>query len=567
MSSDGLDNDRLRRLLDVGRSLVSELEIEPVLDRVLRLAQELTGARYAALGILDEDRRLLERFLTRGIDEPTRELIGEPPRGMGVLGMLIEDPQPLRLDDVSRHPRSYGLPAGHPPMTTFLGAPITIRGKAWGHLYLTEKAGGPFTPADEEAVVVLAEWAAVAIHNARLYEREAERRGELERAVDAMEASAAIARALGGETDLDRVLELIVKRGRALVDARAVVLLLPEGDGLVVRAEAGEMMGTAVGQRVTLDRLSGRVLAGDTPLRIDDVHGHLQFSADELGIAGAECALVVPLMYRAKGVGVLAAFDRLVDGPRFHDDDERLVLGFAASAAAALSTAQSVERDRLRHSIEAAEKERRHWARELHDATLQGLGALQLGLSAARRSPDHDRLDLAVGEAIGQLGDEIRALRELITELRPAALDDLGVHPALEALAERVAARHGLAVHVDFGEEPELRGARLTNEIETAIYRTVQEALTNITKHASASAVHITMREAGRVVRVTVQDDGHGFDPTDGADGFGIVGMRERAELADGELSVESGRAGTTIRLVLPAAHRGDTPRLRQVVA
>ncbi|MDX6690308.1 MAG: hypothetical protein QOG15_1765 [Solirubrobacteraceae bacterium] len=567
MNSEGLDNDRLRRLLDAGRALVCELELEPLLDRVLRMAQELTGATYAALGILDENRSKLERLVTRGVDDRTREAIGDPPVGLGILGMLIEDPHPVRLADMGLHPRSCGLPAGHPPMKGFLGTPILIGGRAWGNLYLTEKASGPFTAADEAVVVLLAEWAAVAIGNARVYEREAARRKELERAVGATDASAEIARALGGETDLERVLELIVKRGRALVEARAVVLLLPDGDSLVVRAEAGQIMGTAVGQRVTLDRLSGRVLVGDRPLRIHDVHGHLQFSADELGIAGAECALVVPLMFRARGVGVLAAFDRLVDGPGFHDDDERLVLGFAASAAAALFAAQSVEHDRLRRSIEAAERESRRWARELHDATLQGLGALQLSLSSARRSSDPDRLDAAVGEVIGHLAEEIATLRELITELRPAGLDDLGVRPALEALAERVAARHDLCVETDFGAEAERAGARLTAEIETAIYRTVQEALTNIVKHAAAATVHITLREAGRFVRVSVQDDGRGFDPADGAEGFGIVGMRERAELAGGELGIESAPAGTTVRLVLPAARRADARTLRRVNA
>jgi signal transduction histidine kinase len=376
-----------------------------------------------------------------------------------------------------------------------------------------------------------------------------------------------IARALGGETDLDRVLELIVKRGRALVEARAIVLLLPEGDGLVVRAEAGQIMGTALGHRVKLDRLSGRVLMDNRPLRVHDVANHLQFSVDELGIGGAETALVVPLVYRAEGVGVLAAFDRLVDGPRFHDDDERLVLGFAASAAAALSTAQNVGRDRLRHRIEAAEKERRRWARELHDATLQGLGALKLGLSTARRTNDVDALERAVGDAIEHLGDEIATLRALITELRPAALDDLGVGAAVEALVERARTRHGLEIvsysNIEF-ERGE--GSRLTTEIETVIYRTVQEALTNASKHAAASTVHIAITEGRDSIRVVIADDGGGFDPASATEGFGLIGMQERAALVDGELDIETGPRGTNVRLVLPARHRGDAPQPSEVV-
>jgi GAF domain-containing protein len=167
-----LTERELKRLLEVGRALVTKLDVESVLRQVLDTGRELTEARYAALGILDERGRELERFLYIGIDEGTRRLIGPLPRGRGVLGELIRDPRPLRLADVTDHPRSYGFPPGHPPMTSFLGVPIAIRGEAFGNLYLTDKAGGEqFTEADEELAVVLAEWAAIAIDNARLYAR------------------------------------------------------------------------------------------------------------------------------------------------------------------------------------------------------------------------------------------------------------------------------------------------------------------------------------------------------------------------------------------------------------
>ena len=143
--------------------------MDAVLDRLLKVAQELTGARYAALGVLDADRRELERFLTRGIDETTRRAIGHLPRGRGILGLLIEDPTPLRLRSIGDHPRSYGFPAGHPEMSGFLGVPVLIRGESWGNLYLTDKVGGEFYEGDEEAAAILAGWAALAIENARLY--------------------------------------------------------------------------------------------------------------------------------------------------------------------------------------------------------------------------------------------------------------------------------------------------------------------------------------------------------------------------------------------------------------
>ena len=194
MDGRGLDERRLRLLLEIGTSLVSELDSEAVLRRVVDAGRELTGARYAALGILDSDRRGLDRFLTAGIDDATRRAIGDLPRGAGILGELIRHPEPLRLRDISEHPRSYGFPPEHPPMTTFLGAPVLVRGEAWGNLYLTEKEGGAeFDEADEHALLVLARWVAIAIENAQLYEDLDAQRGELERAVTGLEATVAIA--------------------------------------------------------------------------------------------------------------------------------------------------------------------------------------------------------------------------------------------------------------------------------------------------------------------------------------------------------------------------------------
>ncbi len=235
--SGALDEPRLRELIDVGRSLVAELDPEIVFRQLLEVACELTGARYAALGVLDEDRHELERFITHGIDEAGRRAIGNLPRGRGVLGLLIEQPRPLRLGDVGDHPRSYGFPPGHPPMSNFLGVPVMIRGHAWGNLYLTEKDGGEFDEADEQSAVILAEWAAIAVENARLYSSVERRNEEMGRAVHRLEATTEIARAVGGETDLGRILEIVVKRGRALVEARTLLILLRERRGARARLD------------------------------------------------------------------------------------------------------------------------------------------------------------------------------------------------------------------------------------------------------------------------------------------------------------------------------------------
>ena len=382
MADQPLDEARLRRLIAVGRSLVSQLDLETVLGRVLNAARDLTQARYAALGILDSDRSRLDRFITVGIDDSTRVRIGALPEGRGVLGVLINDPKPLRLKNVSDHPRSYGFPEHHPPMGSFLGVPILIGGKAFGNLYLTEKEGGDFDEVDEESVIILAEWAAVAIANAR-----------------------------------------------------------------------------------------------------------------------------------------------------------------------------SVARDRLRRTMEASERERKFWARELHDETLQGLAALRVLLGSALRVGTPEAMSGAIDQATDELGGEIDKLRALITELRPAALDELGLMAAIEALTERSATTAGLDIKADFALPETWGRERLDPEVESTVYRLVQEALTNVVKHARAERVDLKVSMDGDAVTVSVRDDGVGFDPATTSEGFGLVGMRERLELIGGHVQVSSAPGqGTEVRAELPAS-------------
>ncbi len=439
----------IRRLLDVGRVLTTELDQRIVLDRVLEAAREITGARYAALGILNEQHSGLEQFVTAGVDEATHRAIGNLPRGRGVLGVLIEDPKPLRLSDVGQHPGSYGFPVGHPPMGSFLGVPVAIRGEVWGNLYLTEKADGQFTESDEEAAVILADWAAIAIGNARLYEASERRRQEAETAFRGLEATRDVAVAIGGEIGLEHVLELIVKRGRALVSARSVVIMLRDGDELVVHASAGHVA-RAHGVRLSIaDSTSGQVLKGRHPERISDVDSRLRIDPREFGVSDPHTALLVPMFYRGEALGLLAAFDRGPHSEAFGDDDEQLLRTFAASAATAVALAQSVQSDRLRSSVAAADAERRRWARELHDETLQGLGALQVLLSSALRRGDSERREQAMREAVAHIAREIENLRAIITELRPAALDELGLKTAIEALLERHREQSGFEIDAE----------------------------------------------------------------------------------------------------------------------
>ncbi len=551
---------RLRVLLEVGRSLVTDFDLEAVLGRVLEAARELTGARYAALGVLDQGGRELERFLTAGIDAETQGAIGPLPRGRGVLGVLITDPRPLRLADVGAHPHSYGFPSAHPPMDTFLGAPIRVGDRVYGNLYLTEKQAGEFDAADEEALVVLADWAAIAIENARAYSHVQRRRDELEQAVAGFEATSEIADALAGETELEHVLELVAKRARALTEARAMVVLLQDGDQLSVVALAGELDRALVGARIPIEgSVSGHVFLSGRSERLADAPRRLRFALAEQ--TQAKTGLFVPLRLRGRVLGVLSGFDRLRDGPQFSARDEQLLSAFATSAAAAVATAQDVQTQSLLRSIAAAEQERTRWARELHDETLQELAALKMQLATARIATDETQRDEDLRYAGERVDHVVRGLRDMITELRPASLDEHGLEPALRTLAERMARRAELSVdlQVDLAYEGGHEPARLAAEVEDTIYRLVQEALANVAKHAGATRVDVVVREDSETVEALITDNGNGFDPQGDFDGFGLLGMRERTDLVGGTVSIESIAAeGTTVRAVLPTRRGGE---------
>jgi signal transduction histidine kinase len=371
-------DDRRRALVEAGIAITSELSLDAVLLTLLRIAAELTGARYSALGVIDRSGDGLERFVTHGLDDEARAAIGDVPRGLGILGVLIEDARPLRLDDLTRDPRSVGFPPNHPPMHSFLGVPVMTRGVAFGNLYLAEKqpAGG-FTEEDEETVTLLAAQAAVAIENAG-----------------------------------------------------------------------------------------------------------------------------------------------------------------------------SVQRDALRRAVQAQEVERRRLARELHDETGQALTSILLGLAAVERSESAEAAHAAAATLRELVVETLQNVRRLAVELRPSALDDFGLEPALRRLGQTV--REGGLLDVQV--EARLGAQRLPADVETALYRIVQEALTNVVKHAQAQHVSIVLTRKQGSVLVMIEDDGRGFDLTKpSAEGLGLQGMRERVELLDGSFQVEAApRTGTTLIIELP---------------
>jgi signal transduction histidine kinase len=544
------ERDRLRALLEAGIALSSELSLDALLQKTVEAAVALTGARYAALGVIDESRNGLERFVQTGIDPATHAAIGELPRGRGILGLLIEDARPLRLHDLSEHPASTGFPPHHPPMRSFLGVPVLIRGVAWGNLYLTEKAGGDgFTEEDEEVVRLLASQAAVAIENARLYESATHWSQQLE-------ALHEVLRSIVGETQLPRLLELVARRLRELVEAEAILIVRPTpGGSLRIAAVAGSITEDWLGRRLDpRHSKTGRVLEGRRSVRVDDVFSDPEIDQQLAREQGLRSAMFVPLVVGNRALGVVIVQNKLGADTRFSDADLRLAEIFAGRAAVACDLSERVDRDTMRRVIEGQELERRRLARELHDETGQALTSILLGLKSIRSANGPQAAVQAEEEVRGLVVQALQEVRRLAVELRPKALDDFGLLPALERLAETSGERAGLEIHV----QANLPAVRLPGELETVLYRLVQEALTNVLKHAEAQTVSILLTLQDGSVSAMIEDDGRGFTVGETReDALGLLGMQERLSFLGGELTIESAPgAGTTVRALLPLPDR-----------
>lgn len=389
-------------------------------------------------------------------------------------------------------------------------------------------------------------------------EGERERREQLERVVSSLEATTAIAQALVGETSLDVVLDLIATRGRELVDASWSAILIVDGDELELRATAGHPKMRPIGQRYSVDTtLAGDVLRSGKPRTVTDLSRRtVEEDRKLVEELGAEHALLVPLEFRGRGVGILMVAAILDGAEVFDAEQEHLLEAFAASAATAVVTAQSVVSNRLRQTVAAAERERRRWARELHDETLQELGAVMMLIDTVRGGGRQEALAEIVDRVASSLEATITGLNRMISELRPVTLDELGVAAAVRALAERRQTdKLEVAVSIDLDYESGRQPSRLAPEVESAIYRVVQEALANVVKHARASCAEIEILERDGSVVVDVRDDGRGLGSSDtSGTGLGLAGMRERISLLGGRLDIGPGPAGgTAVHATLPA--------------
>jgi two-component system, NarL family, sensor histidine kinase DevS len=538
---------RLRVLVNAGIALSSELSLDALLQRIVETAAELTGARYAALGVIDKSGQALERFLTTGIDADTHAAIGDLPLGRGILGVLIRDAQPLRLHDIADDPRSVGFPPHHPPMKSFLGLPIVLRGVAYGNLYLTEKAGGQeFTDEDSELSQLLAAQAAVAIENTRLYESST-------RWLRRFESLNEVGNALSSELELEPLLALVARRLHELVDAKLVLIALPEGDVLRVAAAQGESAYGVGGMELALGgSKAGRVLERGRSERIDSLLDDPEVDQQATRRLGVHSALYVPLVVRGQGIGVVIAHDKQGATPVFSEDDLRLAESLAARAAIAVDLSERVSRNSVRRVVEAQELERARLARELHDETGQALTSILLGLKPLEQTVDSAEGRAALASVRELVISTLQDVRRLAVELRPSALDDFGLVPAVERLTETFREQSGLQVDL----ESQLGEERLASNAETTLYRVIQEALTNVIKHAGAERVSILLQRKNSAVVAVVEDDGSGFDPgSTREDALGLAGMRERVSLAGGRLQVESTPgSGTTVVAEVPSS-------------
>jgi signal transduction histidine kinase len=538
---------RLRHLAEASVVVGSEVSLEDVLQKTVETAAGLVAARYGALGVLDRTGSHLERLITTGIDEETRAEIGDLPGDHGVLRVLLREGRPARVADVTQQPHFMGFPPGHPPMRSFLGVPIFVRDVVYGDLYLAEKEGGEFTEDDQEIVTLLAAQTGITIEKVQIHEG-------LVHWLHQLEALNELTVGVLEERDLSRLLELVARRLRELIRARRVLISLPLASGdLRVAAADGEGVAALVGYVVPSESKASRVLARGRSERIDSLLEDPEVDQVSARRAGGLTALVVPLIFHDKPIGVISAFNKDGPDPRFTDDDLRLAEVFGTRAALAVHLSERVARETFNAILEAEEAERKRIARELHDETGSALSGILLSLTAIDRAATLQEARQASAALQETARTTLEHVGRLAFDLRPSTLDDFGLRTALKALGAGLEEHGGPEVKLEVGLAA---GERLPARVETALFRITQEALTNVVKHADAKIVHITFSRQERSVVLTIDDDGCGFSRAQvPSDRFGLVGMRERTASVNGALDIESKRGtGTRLTVEIPTS-------------
>ena len=516
------EDERLKGLLEAVVAVNADMGLSVVLHKIVSTACGLVGARYGALGVLAPRSHHLLEFVTHGISDADREAIGPNPTGRGVLGVLIDDPLPLMLNDVSQHPRSSGFPPNHPPMATFLGVPVRVEEKVFGNLYMTEKEGGqPFTSADEGVLIALAAAAGIAIRKAELYDLSRKR-------TQWLSAAAEMTNALLSQTPRHEALRLLCTRAREVADVDvAAILLGPEG-GLVVEVAEGANSVLVEGDEIEAEGPIATAIQEKTALVVEGGEWCMAFELEQV--------IVAPMQSAGAVLGVLILGRASRPEHLTIDQDVTMAAGFAEQAALAIQMA-GAQSDRVRLGIY---EERDRIARDLHDLVVQRLFAVGLSLRQLSEqelsAADQDR---RLEQAIDDMDDTVRELRRSIFRLhsRPGEGD---LRSDLEGLV--------LESHLTLGFHPELviEGdvRSLNDDLAMDLLAVLRESLSNVARHADASAVTISLVAVdGRVV-LTVTDDGRGF--TQGRHAGGVANMQSRAENHGGRCEFHTPNGGGT---------------------
>jgi signal transduction histidine kinase len=536
---------RLRGLLAANRTITADLTLPTVLRRIVEAGCQLVRARYGALGVVAPDGGLAE-FVHVGLDERTMGRIGHLPEGKGLLGALIDDPRTIRLRSIEDDPRSVGFPPHHPPMTSFLGVPVLVRGKVFGNLYLTERIdGGEFTADDEELVAALAATAGVAIENARLYEQSQRRQ-------DWLQASAKITRQLLS-AEGEEPLQLIAREARQIADADVVTVVLPteSRERMMVEVAAGRAADELTGMSYPIEHtLTGLALSSGHPVLVGDANDsdHESHLSEVLPVGPV---MVLPLVGTVDTRGALV-IARLRGRNRFDDADLDMATTFANHAAVALELADGRENQQRMILLE----DRDRIARDLHDHVIQRLFAAGLTVESVAARPGSDETSLRLRRVVTELDETIRQIRTSIFQLRGPMTAEVGTtRSAVLSVVSELEPVLGFEPRVTFAGPVDLAAPDASVDDLIAALR---EALTNVARHAKARCVDVAVAATTDSLVLEVTDDGVGIG--DGSRWSGLANLRARAEHHGGTFTIgpiaeppmDNYRQGTLLRWTIP---------------
>ena len=527
--------------------LASELSLASVLQRIVELAVDLSDAHYGAVGVLGSGDERIAEFITTGISDAARAQIGHIPYGKGVLGQLVDDPRPLRLARVSDHPSSSGFPPNHPPMTTFLGAPVMARGRVFGNIYLTEKAGGEdFTQSDEDTLVILAAQAGVAVANAKVFEESERRRRSLEAVSELSD------QIISGE-DTGHVLAKVAAHARELVHADlAMIVGQPSGAATPsVMVADGYSAEALRGMEVPSDgSISGEVMRTGRPLVVEDATTQPLSYGPLVTVADMGPTIFVPLRQHGQVFGALSVANRR-HGQNFTADDVALVQTFANQASVALENGGAKE-DRERLSLL---DERERIGRELHDGVIQSLFAVGMSLQGTSMASQDEKTRRRLDGAVEELDRAIIDLRNYIFGLRPMILADNHLGNALQVLVHEFSETSGVVTVA----EVETAAAAALAAASGDVVQLVREALSNVRRHARASTCRVSLHLDGAQAILEVDDDGIGFDRATAHQGLGLDNLGRRAQRIGGAVTINSVLGeGTVVTVTLPLTFNVD---------